>query len=190
METLQRVALPGALLAASTMLSGCLVGPHYQRPAVNAPPVYRDANATETSPTTSASASSVGDLKWSEVFKDEKLEALVSEALKNNYDVGVAAKHVLEQQAQVGITRSQSLPSANGGSAYNAVGLPSGLLGNSSSPKYYGGGFTASAIWNIDFWGLYRRQNEAERAQLLETEWARRAVLSSVVINVATTYIQ
>ncbi len=182
-------SIPAAsVLVTVIILSGCMVGPHYKRPAANTPPAYRDVDSV--SGKSDPSTSSVGDLKWSEVFQDEQLKALIAEALDKNYDVRIAAQRVLEQQAQVGVTRSQSLPSLNGGAAYSAIGLPSGLLGNSSSPQFNGGGFTASAAWNLDFWGLYRRQNEAERAQLLATEWGRRATLSSIVIQVATSYIQ
>src|SRR5581483_8141715 len=39
-------------------------------------------------------------------------------------------------------------------------------------------------------WGRYRRATEAARANLLATEWARRAVLSTLVSNVATAYFQ
>jgi multidrug efflux system outer membrane protein len=176
------------VLATVVILSGCLVGPHYARPVVNAPPAYRDADSGSSK--AGSSTFSIGDLKWSEVFQDEQLKALIAEAYDKNYDVRIAAQRVFEQQAQVGVARSQSLPSLNGGASYSAIGLPSGLLGNSSSPTFYGGGLTASAAWNLDFWGLYRRQNEAARAELLATEWGRRATLSSIVIQVAASYIQ
>jgi len=175
-----------SVLATLGILSGCMVGPHYKRPAVNTPPVYRDAESA--SDKAGSPASSVGDLTWSDAFKDEQLKALIAEALDKNYDIRIAAQRVFEQQAQVGITRSQSLPSLNGGATYSAIGFPSGLIGTSS--EYHGGGLAASAAWNLDFWGLYRRQNEAARAQLLATEWGRRATLSSVVIQVAASYIQ
>src|SRR5262249_39427992 len=45
-------------------------------------------------------------------------------------------------------------------------------------------------IWSLDFWGKYRRQTEATRAQLLATEWGQRAVISSLVANIATAYFQ
>jgi multidrug efflux system outer membrane protein len=127
-------------------------------------------------------------LTWSEIFKDEQLNTLIAEALAKNYDVQIAAQRVLEQQARAGITHSQSLPSLNGGGSYSAIGFPSGLIGTSS--EFHGGGFIASAAWNLDFWGLYRRQDEAARAQLLATEWGRRATLSSIVMQVAASYIQ
>ena len=49
-------------------------------------------------------------------------------------------------------------------------------------------GVGVSARWEIDFWGRYRRATEAARAQLLASEWGRRAVASSVVSGVAQAY--
>jgi multidrug efflux system outer membrane protein len=118
------------------------------------------------------------------------MKELIHEALAKNFDVRIAAQRVLEQQAQVGVTRAQSLPTLSAGGAYSAIGIPTNALGSKYPSTFHGGGFIADAAWNLDFWGLYRRQNEAERAKLLATEWGRRATLSSVVINVATSYIQ
>ncbi len=52
------------------------------------------------------------------------------------------------------------------------------------------GQLNLSVIWNLDFWGKYRRQTEAARAQMLASEWGQRAVISSLVANVATAYFQ
>jgi len=189
---MNRLMLLGSTLATASILSGCMVGPHYQRPSVTAPPVYRDATPSSVSPMIAPDnvSLSLGDLKWSEVFKDEQLKALVTESLTNNYDLRIAAQRVLEQQARVGVARSQSFPSANAGGAYDAIGVPKNALGAGTASTFHGGGLTADAAWNLDFWGLYRRQTEAERAELLATEWGRRATLSTVVINVTSSYIQ
>jgi multidrug efflux system outer membrane protein len=50
------------------------------------------------------------------------------------------------------------------------------------------GRVSVSAIWDLDFWGKYRRATEAARATLLGTVWGRRAVISSVVASVAASY--
>ena len=50
--------------------------------------------------------------------------------------------------------------------------------------------WTSRVIWNLDFWGKYRRETEAARANLLATEWGQRAVITSVVSSVATAYFQ
>jgi outer membrane protein, multidrug efflux system len=52
------------------------------------------------------------------------------------------------------------------------------------------GQLNLSVIWNLDFWGKYRRQTEAARAELLASQWGRQAVISSLVANVATAYFQ
>jgi multidrug efflux system outer membrane protein len=196
------------VLASTLCIVGCMVGPRYQRPATNAPQVFR--GAADLDPEGSLSqvisvqklmadqgeATSLGDEKWAEVFRDPTLQQLIREALTNNYDLKIAAQRVLEQQDHVGITRAQQFPTLNGGGSYTAIGLPSGLAkslysGNGkNASSFYAGGFTLSAAWNLDFWGLYRRQTEAARAQLLATEWGRRMTISTVVENVATAYLQ
>jgi outer membrane protein, multidrug efflux system len=47
-----------------------------------------------------------------------------------------------------------------------------------------------SASWMPDFWGKYRRSTEAARAQLLASQWAKQAVTSTLVANVASGYFQ
>jgi multidrug efflux system outer membrane protein len=201
------------ILASTLCVAGCMVGPRYQRPAVNSPDIFRGANAPEINSQEGSSqvvsveqltrektkAGSLGDEKWADVFKDPTLQQLIREALANNYDVNIAAQRVLEQQDQVGITRAQQFPTLSGGGSYTALGLPSSLTkslysggngsGNTTS-SFYAGGVSLSAAWNLDFWGLYRRQTEAARAQLLATEWGRRMTISTVVENVATAYLQ
>ena len=200
------------ILGSTLCVTGCMVGPHYQRPAVNAPDVFRAPNAPEIKSQggpsqvvsvenlkrENAKSGSLGDEKWAAVFKDPTLQQLIREALANNYDVNIAAQRVLEQQDQVGITRAQQFPTLSGGGSYTALGLPSSLAksltsgnnGKGYNSSFFAGGFSLSAAWNLDFWGLYRRQTEAARAQLLATEWGRRMTISTVVENVATAYLQ
>jgi multidrug efflux system outer membrane protein len=202
---MKRPILALSALAALAALSGCEVGPNYKRPVVATPDAYRGALAPEIAPASNAAPAPtpLGAEKWNQVFTDPVLQSLIAEALKNNYDVKIAADRVLEEQAQLGITRAGQLPTISAGGTYDALGLPSSLLNslnsnnNSSSNnnkttsnKYYAGGLTASAAWNLDFWGLYRRQTEAERANLRATEWAQQTTYSTLVENVATSYYQ
>jgi len=57
----------------------------------------------------------LGDEKWWDVFQDKELQGLIRTALKNNYDVRIAATRVLQAQAQLGITRADQLPSLSAG---------------------------------------------------------------------------
>jgi outer membrane protein, multidrug efflux system len=178
-------------LAIVVLLAGCKVGPNYKRPLVDVPEAYRGALAPEIA--SDSSASSLGDEQWAAVFQDATLQSLVREALANNLDLRIAAQRVLEAQAQVGVVRSQQLPSISGGGSYSALQIPSSLAGNKSDGTpansfFNGGGFSASGTWNLDFWGLYRRQSEAARADLLASQWGQRATRTTLVQDVAQAY--
>ncbi len=190
-----------ALLLGVTGLTGCAVGPNYKRPTVNVPVTYRepihetpaDADA-KAQPVNSNQAKaerpseSLGDAKWWEVFQDPQLQSLIRTALKNNYDVRIAATRVLQAQAQLGITRADQLPSLSAGG--NITSQQSPKLGPIPAYEITQGQLTASAAYNLDFWGKYRRATQAARASLLANEWAQKEVTATLVANLATAYFQ
>jgi len=184
-------------------LAGCKVGPNYKRPVVATPADYRGGLAPDIAPDTKATP--LGAQKYTDVFTDPVLLDLIAEALKNNYDVKIAADRVLEEQAAVGVTRAAQFPTLSGGASYDAIHLPSGLLSsldsnnnsgsnssnnNSTNSNYYAGGLTASVAWNLDFWGYYRRMTEAQRAEYRATQWAQQTTYATIVEDVATDYYQ
>ena len=181
--------IPVLALAAIALsaLAGCNVGPKYTRPNYTAPPAFRGADDAAVS---SDAKGSLGDEQWSAVYQEPELQELIRKALVNNYDVRIAVQHILEQQAQVKITHSQEFPTLSvGGTAIGAT-LPSSLVGTSISSPLVEGSFNLSAAWTPDFWGLYRKQTEAARAQLLAQTWAQRAVRMTLVQQVATAYLE
>ena len=168
------------------LLSGCTVGPNYKRPQVPAAPAFRGADDATVA---SADKASLGDENWAQVFHEPELQDLIRTALTNNYDVRIAAQRVLEQQAQLRITRAQLFPTAAVGGTGIGAELPDSLS-KSLGSSITAGSFNLSAAWTPDFWGLYRRQNQAARAQLLAQVWAQRAVRMTLVEEVASGYIQ
>jgi multidrug efflux system outer membrane protein len=177
------LACAGSLLI---LMTGCTVGPNYVRSQLTVPAIYRGADET---PISSADQNSLGDQQWAQVFREPELQDLIRVALGNNYDMRIAAQRVLEEQAQLRITRSQQFPSVNVGATGIGADL-GGSVGNGfPSGAFAVGTFNLSAAWTPDFWGLYRRQTEAERAQLLGQLWAQRAVRMTVVQQVTTAYL-
>jgi multidrug efflux system outer membrane protein len=172
------------LLTIAVLLAGCAVGPNYKRPTVNVPTDYRDSMASQTT-----AAFSLGNDNWWQVYQDPVLVQLIHTALQQNYDVRIAATRVLEAQDQLGIVRANQLPSASLGAG---VFSEQNAKVSNLFPAYEvnAGQLNLSVIWNLDFWGKYRRQTEAARAQVLASEWGQRAVISSLVANVATAYFQ
>jgi multidrug efflux system outer membrane protein len=181
--------------------TGCTVGPNYKRPTMEVPGMYRgstddapenpDAKLQPGQPEharTEQATASLGDEKWWEVFQDPQLQSLIRKALKNNYDVRIAAARVFEAQAQLGITRADQLPSLSGGG--NITSQQSPHIGPIPAYEITQGQLTASAAWNLDFWGKYRRATQAARATLLANEWAKKQVTATLVANLATAYFQ
>jgi outer membrane protein, multidrug efflux system len=163
-----------------------MVGPNYHRPTITAPTAYRGETPAQIS---AAPAESLGNEKWWTVFHDPVLQQLIRTALQQNYDVQIAATRVLQAQAELGITRSNQFPLVSGGANIYTQRNPKI---SSAFPSYEAnaGEVNLSVIWNLDFWGKYRRETEAARASALASEWGRRAVLTSVVSSVATAYFQ
>jgi multidrug efflux system outer membrane protein len=201
MNRLTRITLSFTLTAS---LAGCKVGPNYKRPVVATPADYRGGLAPDIA--SSSSGTPLGAQKWNTVFTDPVLQDLINEALKNNFDVRIAADRVLEERAAVGVTRAGEFPTLSGGASYDAISLPGGLLSglssgnnnsgssnsnnNNSRSNLYSGGFTASAAWNLDFWGQYRRATEAQRAEFRATEWAQQTTYSTLIDEIVTDYYQ
>ena len=181
-----RFTLAGTLAAGISLLSGCNVGPKYVRPNATAPAVYRGPDESQVS---SDQKNSFGDEEWAKVYRDPELKDLIRKALANDYDVRMAARRILEQDAQVLITRSQQFPTVTVGGTGIGATLPNSL-GTQLPNPLVAGSFSLSASWVPDFWGLYRKQTEAARAQLLAQTWAQRAVQVTLIQQVATSYLQ
>ena len=166
------------------LLTGCAVGPKYKRPPVTVPDGYRGLapDAGQQPP------ASLGDEKWWTVFQDQQLQELIREALAQNYDVRIAATRVLQAQAVLGITRADQFPTIAGGASASNQRFP--RTPTTSAYETSPLGVNLSLFWELDFWGKFRRATEAARASLLATEWGQKAVISSLVSNVASAYFQ
>lgn len=173
-------------------ITSCTVGPKYVKPTVKAPETFRGGAATTAPP--AETPESIADLKWFEVFKDEKLQELIKTALQNNYDLREATARIEAAQANLGITRADQLPNVQGGA--NVVNsrsssngqLPAGQLGSGFRDRQYGGVFLNLLSFELDIWGRARRATQAARADLLYSEESRKAITTTIVGDVASSY--
>jgi len=178
------------LLASLALLVGCTVGPNYRRPTVAVPETFR---APEPLPP--GEASSVADLKWFEVFQDEKLQELIRMALQRNYDLRDAVARVEEARGNLGIVRSNQFPqfAAGGSVQINRLSrdaetpVPKELL--ASQNRNFGTAALQLLSFEVDIWGKLRRATESARASLLSAEENRKAVVTTLVSDVATAYL-
>jgi len=160
------------------LISSCTVGPKYRSPHVALPESFRN----DISAQARTSSESFGGEKWFEVYQDQELQKLIRKALTENYDVRIAANHILQAQQQAAIVRSNAYPTVSAGPGY----LTQQLVGFGFNQFQLEGFFN----WDIDFWGKIRRADEAVRASLVASEWAQREVVATLVSNVATAYFQ
>ena len=172
------------IVVAAAVLAGCTIGPDYKRPSVAEPPTFRGQATAE--------ATSLADAPWWEVFQDPVLKALIQEALRNNYDVGIAAARVQEARANLGVARSDYFPSLDYGITAGRGKVTPGIAGpggpSPTANNFYSASMTMS--WELDIWGRIRRSNESARALLFATEDARRAVWLTLVSDLAQAYFQ
>lgn len=162
------------------------VGPKYQRPQVPTPGAFR------ADPASQRDAQTLADVKWFEVFKDEKLQELIRDALTNNYDLREAVARIEAARANVGITRSEQFPSVVASSDVinqrqsrsSSFDLPQPIQRDRS----FGSVLLNLLTFEIDLWGRLRKQTAAARADLLATEEARRAIITTLISDVATAY--
>ncbi len=166
-------------------LTGCLMGPKYQRPQTKLPDQFHNGPS-------SAGPQSIADTKWFDLFQDDSLKQLVGTALQQNFDVRIAAERVLEARAQAGITRGGLFPALDADAQFTAsrsssVGSARFLQsGTNLSASYTQIG--AALSWELDLWGRVRRLTEAARAQYLATEEVRHGVIVSLISDVMNSY--
>ena len=171
-------------LIAALTLTGCAVGPDYQRPGVNTPAAFCGAPDV-------VSTNSFTDLPWWGVFKDQALQDLIRTALTNNYDIQIILTRVDQARALQAQARSQFLPQVGYGAEASRgrnsyLGLPTPNGGQTMNG--FLGGF--EALWEVDLWGRVRRMNEAARANFMASQEGRRGVMISVVSGVAGAYFE
>jgi len=178
-----------AISIAVGFLTSCTVGPNYHRPTVQVPQAF---HAPE--PLADAQAASFADLKWWEVFHDDELQSLIRKALEQNYDLRDAVTRVEAAQANLGITRSNQLPQVSASGDINftrlsrngAFPLPPALV--PSQNRNWGQAQLNLLSFEVDLWGRLRRATEAARASLLSAEENRKAVVTTLVSDVAAQY--
>ncbi len=165
------------------LLAGCMIGPNYQKPGIDVPVNYRALPSKEL-----GDIASISDQKWWEIFQDKKLQDLINTALQKNYDLRIAADHILEAQAQLNITNSYQFPTITAGAGPSGERVEKIL----TNKPYAWGSYqiTGSFAWDLDFWGKYRRMIEASKANLLASQWARQEVISTLIADVASAYFQ
>ena len=162
-----------------------MVGPDYQRPAVDLPAAYPDAPP-------SAPGRGRARTDWWTLFDDPTLNELVTTALANNADVQLAVARIEEADANLRAVDAAFFPEIdlNGAAlrsrASSAVAVAARRRARRASRTTFAS--RCSASFEIDFWGKLRRGAEAARAQALGSRYAKDVVTLSLASLTTQTY--
>ena len=204
MATLRRLPL---LAAAAALLAGCTtLGPDYERPVVELPAAYGRAapavgpqhpdarplapEAPQPAPTGPAE---LVDTTWWAAFGDPQLDALIVIALEENKALRLAAHRVEQLDAALQVSRAARMPQVG----YQAGASRDALSQNRMVPLAPGVDpvgnnlqIGVAASWELDLWGRVSRANEEALANLMAAQENRRALVTSIVGEVAAAYVQ
>ncbi|MFN5062590.1 MAG: efflux transporter outer membrane subunit [Pseudomonadota bacterium] len=167
-------------------LSGCLLKPNYSRPLVLEDEKYLESNSATAGP-----AGSVANIRWWNLFGDEKLRALVLIALKENRDLQRAMARIDESRALLGVARPDQFPRVDVSGSASRTRASDSMLGNLPGFSLRNEFDLLGRLgFELDIWGRYASATESQRAQLLASEELFKAVTLSLVAQVASTYLQ
>jgi len=166
-----------AIVSSCALLAACAVGPAYQRPALDVPETF-GAQPQQ------ATATSFADLAWWNVYGDPALQQLLQSAMEQNRDLKIAAARVQEARALTGVSGLERWPQIDvAAAAQRGRVFQAGQYVTASQFIVQG-----EAAFEVDVWGRLTSLDEAARANLLATEYARAAVTVSLVSDVTTAY--
>ncbi len=129
---------------------------------------------------------SIANIAWFELFDDEQLNELIVVALEENKDLLTAVARIEEARASLGFVRADQFPGIGGQASGSRGNLLGGFSNFGTTEQFILG---AGLNFEIDLWGKLRRSTESARAQLLSTVEARNVVLTTLISDVAGTYL-
>lgn len=164
------------------MLAGCAsLAPDYQRPQAPVPAAW---------PAVAAQQAASAPLQWQDFVTDERLRALVEQALQNNRDLRQTLLNVEAVRAQYQIQRADRLPSLGlqaGGTRQRTPADLSGT-GTATTQGSYQVGLGVTAF-ELDLFGRVRSLSEAALQDYLATEQGAQAARISLVGQVIESFL-
>ena len=186
---MRTLALSPLLLAAAITLAGCAStgGLHTDGTPTDTAALHGERSFAKIQTTPAAWPAS----DWWTKLGDVQLDALITEALKNNPDLASADARAKEAQSQVAAQNAKRLPTVNAAGSVAGVYLPTTAV-----PAPIGGSFGtypavyASFNWSLDLWGGKRAAWEAALGQARAAEVDAHAARLTLSVNVARAYVQ
>lgn len=160
-------------------LSSCKIGKEYTKLEIDMPNTFVSYSQDSTC---------FADMKWWDIYADTNLRNIIDYTLENNKDMKVAVAKVKEMAARKKINYADFFPQINA----NVYGQDEKLnyQGDFSKPHDIEYGVKANIGWELDLWGNLRWANDAAIAEYLSSVEGQRALMMSLVAEVAEIYFE
>lgn len=160
-------------------LSSCKIGKEYTKLEIDMPNTFVSYSQDSTC---------FADMKWWDIYADTNLRNIIDYTLENNKDMKVAVAKVKEMAARKKVNYADFFPQINA----NVYGQDEKLnyQGDFSKPHDIEYGVKANISWELDLWGNLRWANDAAIAEYLSSVEGQRALMMSLVAEVAEIYFE
>jgi multidrug efflux system outer membrane protein len=159
------------------LLSSCMVGKRYHKPAVEIPDKFINQDTIPALYNTALTRDTIINLQWFELFKDTVLNRLITLALDTNTNLRIAALRVQQSRSVFKNSRANLLPS---------FGYTSSGELNYPNDDYFD--LLGTASWEIDFWGKLRHAKRSAYAEMLASQDGLKVIKTTLVSDVANLY--
>ena len=172
------------MVVAVTLLSAC-VTKKYERPkTLSTDNLYRDQTSTDST--------TIANMPWQTVFKDQKLNALIQKGLDQNLNLKNAIENIVQARATLRQTKLGYYPTLDfdanatrNKQSKAALNFPPGININTLTTTYKMG---FSTSWEADIWGKLSSSKRAALATYLSTDAAKQAVQTQLISDIANNY--
>ncbi|MNK81317.1 Outer membrane protein OprM precursor [compost metagenome] len=173
------------LVMTAALISACSVTKKYERPTtLKTDQLYRDKSTTDST--------TIADMPWNTVFKDEKLNALIQKGLEQNLNLKNAIENIVQARASLRQSKLAYYPSlqldanvTHNKQSQAGLNFPAGININTLTTTYKLG---VSSSWEIDVWGKLSSSKRAALATYLASDAAKQAVQTQLIADIANNY--
>lgn len=173
------------LVITAALISACSVTKKYERPTtLKTDQLYRDQSSTDST--------TIADMPWQSVFKDEKLNALIQKGLDQNLNLKNAIENIVQARASLRQSKLAYYPTLqlDASATHNkqsqaGLNFPPGININTLTTTYKLG---ASTSWELDVWGKLSSSKRAALATYLATDAAKQAIQTQLISDIANNY--
>ena len=172
------------LIALAVTLGGCTVGPNFRAPKLDLPAAFTERPATPVE----IALTDAQLTRWWTSFDDPILDRLIEQAIAGSLDLQAARQRLIQAREERIETAAGALPSVDFGGEVARARASTTLQYPPGFGNYHAYELGFDASWELDVFGENRRETEAATARVGASIADRRAILISLLSEIAADY--